>query len=367
MLETLKSEVLRQSKRILKKRKPSAEVYPDIERKLTEAYNNLTTFVAKDLLSPGNLFCFQACRIKTIKALKALQSRLAVPSLPGLLINKNLEGDEQNSEYPVTPSDEESEDSDRDSTDGKDDKKNNRTETGMEGTALVQTINSIITPYDGNWRVTRSFIDEIQLVQKLAKASEEGVAVQMILTRIKNPELCQLLRGNNTYSTLISAIRANVQGPDIKLLTTEIKALRDTSPNYITTLRELGQKLVLAYIYVDTPSAVAEKIVADTIVDTVKQHTFNQNLKQALMIGTFNKPEEVVNLILNFSSFSTPSTSQMVNYVHYRSGYRQYGNFRGKQRRFVNRHWQKHPKWRQQNNRRSYPSKNLKWTPSRSQ
>lgn len=354
-METLKTEIVRQTKRILKKNKPTRKVWPDIVDKLIASFNQLTSIAAEDHRNPETEQTFKYCRRKVVKAFTALEVRYIVPTLPGQNINKvkQLREDDNYTEYAVSDSDlsdEEDTDPDEPAKQNPEDAKlinqlkekirelenllqanvqeleeaaklqqeieklqhklntmttntakgSPETPKGMSRIEVVRLVNSIVDVYDGTSEKLDTYIQQITLLKSIMEPeTDEGLVVNLVINRIKAPEIQQVLKESKTLDDLETKVKAKVVKPDVTSWLNKLKMIVPTGDKtkYMDSLKDVAASLLSAYIYDKIPTAAAEKLVAIAVTEAVSRHATG-TLKLKLEVTECNDTASVMKIVL---------------------------------------------------------------------
>lgn len=333
-MNELKARLVGQCKRILKKKKPSSEVYPEIESGIIDAYNVLTKEISKDLLKKENNELFRYIRQKVVKAFTALGVRYRVPILPGIQIIKNefLKPEEAYSEYSETVSDIES--------DIESDKEEEATKTDKEEEVMPQTklelakfINGEITTFEDDYSALDSLVNQIKIVEEITETTNIKFALDVIRSRIKNASLTKSLEVADSFDGYITILKSKVLRPSSFNVKRALKTFRQgslTNMEYGEELKKQSRKLKELYMEEGVSAEQSEKYVIAELMDSIKENANENMLKMTMTVANFDKVDDVLNKVMTAAQTNNVFWMNKKKYKYKKFGQ----NFKGNSKKF---------------------------------
>lgn len=264
MTEELKNKLVRQCKRILKKNKPKRELYKQIESEIILAFNEITRFVAKDLLNKKNTDLFKYARRKVTKAFVALEVKYKVPILPGLeIVSTNLlKDDETYSNYTETASHVES-----------DSGKEEETEMVQSKLDLAKFINAEVSYFSDDYSAVDALLSQINVVEEITEDENVVFALKNIRSRIKNAGLTKKLEKVDTFKNFRATVLAEVKRPSTALLREKLRNMKQGSMDnieYAKQLHMISKNLTEAYMSEGADLQRAEEYTRDELIGSIQ-------------------------------------------------------------------------------------------------
>lgn len=361
MLNQLKEDIKKESKRCLKKDLPKSKVVlKEIEDNLIRLFNNLTSRVTT---KQEDSEIFEYCRRKIVLSFSALQVRYVVPRLHGIPIQQEalLADEESYSTYTELSSESEDEQDTKYETQIKSlqkekqevEKELQRLKTVIEelqktddseiadykkqllslqedktkaekelvrlqdtlkqvkeqnNPKMTQTkleiakfVNSEITEYDGSFQGYTTFKNQVIVVKDICDAANVTFALSAVKARIKNGSLAIKISQAQTFDELLNIVEANSERKTTHSYKEELKSLKvnNSWPMYVNKLRDTSKKLLETYLSEGTSLQYAEKYVKESLIEVIKEATTDHAFKTAISLNNFDTVEDIFTKILN--------------------------------------------------------------------
>lgn len=383
-MEELKKEIVKQAKRILKKKKPNKTIWPEIESSLIEKFNEASILAGENPGSDESVEIFTYCRKKVVKSFVALEARYIVPSLPGQAINKLrlLKDSDKYTEYAESESDCSISDNEIDEQLAEKDKviqnlkleitnlqqrfeettksqqqqgyqskaalnsevvekqeeidnlksqldnlnaklKNLQAQTKEKPrmTDKIQVVLDIVKPFDGNRVKLQQFIQQLKTAKAIMTTEINEICIEIIKSRVEKDSIRELIKDETTVDGIITKVQTSIPLLDSNFYVNKIR-LVEVNESYISNLVKFSDMLASSYLQNGIPLNTAKTLVTATLKESViGHHQLPADTKTAISLIQFSTPEDIIKVLQE--RLVTAKTSATVNAV-----FRGRGNYR---------------------------------------
>lgn len=340
-VSNLREEVIKESKRVLKRQVPKSEsvrnqvrdnllrLYNDFVFTVNSCYKDIDDNKYNNQIKP----IFNVIRDRVIRSYQVLQVDYKIPTN----ILKKIDPQVKDELILIDITEDitgQNDDSDSDS--------NNEFQVKIEQENLTNfnmplsapeffNLASKIVPaeFDGSEDKLTSFLDALTLL-KANVETHEGNAVAYVKTRLTG-KARSIVGESTTLEEINLKLKNGIKSESSQSVTSKLLNLKQryNDTKYVTEIESLTHKLKQAYISEGVPENVAENYTTNTTVKALSANATSEKVKIIMEAGNFHNVQEAVQKFVNVSAENAPSATVLYTKRGQNRG-RPRSNYRGR-------------------------------------